>query len=82
MSVDLLCVIVKISLLLLVLTGLPFLVQVNVTGAVLNSTKHSSELVAPAFREGPMSFSDTLILGAINKTEMVRTMSLVMMLAY
>ena len=79
-SVELLCVIVTVTL--PVLTGLPFLVQVNITGAVLNSTKHSSELVAPAIREDPMSLSDTLILGAINKTEMVRTMSLVMMLAY
>ena len=66
MSVELFCVIVTVTL--LVLTGLPFLVQVNITGAVLNSNKHSSVLVAPAFREEPMSFSDTLILGAMNET--------------
>ena len=68
MSVELLCVIVTVTLLLLVLTGLPFLVQVNITGAVLNSTKQSTKLVAPAIREEPMSLSDTLILGAINET--------------
>ena len=81
MSVELLCVIVSVILcmFLLVLTGLPFLVQVNITGPVLNSTKHSSELVAPAMREEPMSFSDTLILGAMNETVMVR---IVMMLAH
>ena len=67
MSVELLCVIVSITLLLLVLTGLPFLVQKKVTaGAALHSTVHNSEMVAPAMREEPMSFSDTLILFAIN----------------
>ena len=65
MSVELLCVIVTFTLLLLVLTGLPFLVQVNIADAVLNSTKHNRDLVDPAMRGEPMSFSDALILGAV-----------------
>ena len=67
MSVELLCVMVTITLLLLVSTGLPFLVQVMVTGPVLDSTKHSSELVAPAMRGKSMLFNDTLTFSAINE---------------
>ena len=62
-------------------TGLPFLVQVKVISAVLNSAKHIRDLFVPAMRGESISFSDTLMLGAmIRRTVMIKIWKLAMML--
>ena len=64
MSVELLSVVLIVTLLSLVLTGLPFFNHVvKTTGKGVESRKHSSDWLVPAMREESILSTDTLRLG-------------------